>query len=32
MVGERIMWAADLRTYLAPPVQDDHNPFDGDAA
>lgn len=25
-------WAADLRTYLAPPVQDDHNPFDGDAA
>lgn len=24
-------WAADLRTYLAPPVQDD-NPFDGDAA
>ena len=25
-------WAADLRTYLAPPVQDDDNPFDGDAA
>ena len=25
-------WAADLRTYLAPPVQDDNNPFDGDAA
>lgn len=28
----RSEWAADLRAYLAPPVQDDDNPFDGDAA
>lgn len=25
-------WAADLRTYLAPPMSDNGNPFDGDAA
>lgn len=25
-------WAADLRTYLAPPMSDDDNPFGGDVA